>query len=55
MASVRLGNLRFSFSNGLNLSISTDVDVPPGKQVVVGKATAGDRAYILVVSAKILN
>jgi hypothetical protein len=54
-APVRLSNLRFIFTNQLNLSISTDVDIPPGKQVVVGKSTAGDRAFILVVSAKILN
>jgi hypothetical protein len=46
---VRLNNLANS------VSISTDVDVPQGKQVVVGKATSGDRAYILVVSAKVLN
>ncbi len=29
--------------------------MPQGKQVVVGKATAGERAFILVVSVKILN
>jgi hypothetical protein len=43
--------------NGENVAvmIATDVDIPVGKQVVVGKSTSGDRAYILVVSAKILN
>jgi hypothetical protein len=53
---VRLSRLRWSLTlvgNGVN--IYTDVDVPQGKQVVVGKSTAGDRAYILVVSAKVLN
>jgi len=51
-AAVRLSGLSFSVDQ---VSLSTDVDIPPGKQVVVGKATAGDRAFILVVSAKILN
>jgi hypothetical protein len=34
------------------VSISTDVEVPRGQQVVVGKATYGDKAYILVMSAQ---
>ena len=54
-AAVRLSNLRFWFTSTLPLNIGTDVDIPPGKQVVVGRSTAGDRAFILVVSAKILN
>lgn len=32
--------------------IQTDVDVPRGQQVVVGKATVGESALILVMSAK---
>ncbi len=36
----------------VEVSISTDVEVPRGQQVVVGKATYGDRAYILVMSAQ---
>jgi len=52
----RLSNLRFQLSNlPIAVSIGTDVDVPQGKQVVVGKSTSGDRAYILVVSGKVLN
>jgi hypothetical protein len=55
-ASVRMSQLNFRL-NGENVSvmIATDVDIPVGKQVVVGKSTSGDRAYILVVSAKTLN
>jgi hypothetical protein len=53
---VRLSNLRLGLSlGGGGVTIQTDVDVPQGKQVVVGKTTSGDRAYILVVSAKVLN
>jgi len=51
-ALVRLSGLIFSMGS---ISISTQVDVPPGKQVVVGKTTMADRSFILVVSAKILN
>jgi hypothetical protein len=32
--------------------VSADVDVPQGQQVVVGKATMGERAVILVMSSK---
>jgi hypothetical protein len=35
-----------------DLQISTDLDVPAGKQVVVGKTTFNDKAFILVLSAK---
>ena len=51
-ALVRLSSLNLQIGS---MSISTDVDIPQGKQVVVGRATSGDRAFILVVSAKILN
>jgi hypothetical protein len=55
-AAIRMSQLNFRL-NGENVAvmIATDVDIPVGKQVVVGKSTSGDRAYILVVSAKILN
>jgi hypothetical protein len=52
---VRLSNIKFQLRLGTGVTILTDVDVPQGKQVVVGKSTSGDRAYILVVSAKVLN
>jgi len=55
-ASVRMSQLNFRLNlENSQVMIATDVDVPAGKQVVVGKSTSGDRAYILVVSAKILN
>lgn len=34
-----------------NLRIATDVDIQPGQQIVVGKTTLADRAFILVISA----
>jgi hypothetical protein len=55
-ASVRASQLNFRLNGGdTQVMIATDVDIPAGKQVVVGKSTSGDRAYILVMSAKILN
>jgi hypothetical protein len=55
-ASVRASQLNFRLNGDTpQVMISTDVDIPAGKQVVVGKSTSGDRAYILVMSAKILN
>jgi hypothetical protein len=55
-ASIRVSQLNFRLSgDGPMVMIATDVDIPAGKQVVVGKSTSGDRAYILVMSAKILN
>jgi hypothetical protein len=44
--------------NYLDLGISTDVDVPEGKKVVVGKTSAvegSDGALILVISAKVVD
>jgi len=52
-STVRLSYVRYRLSDGPQ--ISTEIDIPLGKQVVVGKATSGDRAYILVVSATIMN
>jgi hypothetical protein len=43
---------------GVDASISTDVDVPEGKKVVVGKTSAlegADGALILVISAKVVD
>ena len=36
----------------MNLDINTDVDIPRGQQVVVGKASYKDRAFILVMNAR---
>ena len=35
-----------------NLRIDTDVEIPRGQQIVVGKATYNERAFILVMNAK---
>jgi len=57
--SLRLENMRFALNVPINpqgstaiLTISTDVEIPRGQQVVVGKATYNDRAFILVMNAK---
>jgi hypothetical protein len=52
-----LRGMRFGFQPGGRdeLTVSTDVDVPQGQQVVVGKATMGDRAMILVMTSKFSN
>ena len=65
--SVRLNEMRFnvrvpirqaltgpSFSY-TDASIDTDLEVPRGQQVVVGKTTVGDRAMILVINAKVVD
>jgi hypothetical protein len=54
---LRLRGMRFGFQPGGRdeLTVSTDVDVPQGQQVVVGKATMGDRAMILVMTSKFPN
>jgi hypothetical protein len=61
---LRIGGMRFrlnvstetagpgSPSNYQDIGVNTDVDIPLGQQVVVGKATYGDKAFILVMSAK---
>lgn len=59
-AGLRINNLRFVLnvpnpvagSGATNVSINTDVEIPPGQQVVVGKATFVDKAFILVMTAK---
>jgi len=45
-------------TTGVDAAISTDVDVPEGKKVVVGKTSAlegADGALILVISAKVVD
>jgi hypothetical protein len=46
--------LNMNFNLG-NINIGTNVEIPQGQQVVVGKASMGDRAFILVMSAKFSN
>ena len=41
--------------NFTNVSIGTDVEIPSGTQVVVGKSTIGDSALFLVMTAEFLN
>lgn len=52
---LRLNNMRFMLQGGgfgSSPGISGNVEIPQGQQVVVGKATLGDKALILVMSAK---
>lgn len=50
---LRLNNMSFRLGGaGLNAMVSGTVDIPQGQQVVVGKATLGDKALILIMSAK---
>ena len=48
-------NFRLQPSGQNEVRISADVDVPQGQQVVVGKASMGERALILVMTSKISN
>jgi hypothetical protein len=53
---LRISNLRFSLSApGVQVGINTDVEIPQGQQIVVGKTTFVDRAVILVMSARFPN
>lgn len=61
---VFLENMKFgvqvpNFNDGhwqyYNVGINSEVELPRGQQVVVGKTTVGDRALILVMSAKVLD
>ena len=54
---LRLYEMRFSYQppSQLELVVSADVDIPQGQQVVVGKATMGDKALILVMTSKFSN
>jgi hypothetical protein len=55
---LRLSQMQFNLSVPLDgnrntdLHINTDVDIPRGQQVVVGKATYLERAFILVMTSK---
>jgi len=58
-AVLRLENMQFQLNvpvdtagHTTDLQINTDVEIPRGQQVVVGKATYNDRAFILVMNAK---
>ena len=44
--------ISFSYTE---VGINTDVEIPSGTQVVVGKSTIGDSALFLVMTAKFLN
>jgi hypothetical protein len=48
---VPIENLGGGFSYQ-DIGVDTDVDIPRGQQVVVGKATYGMKAFILVMTAK---
>jgi hypothetical protein len=39
----------------VDVGISSDVEIVPGQQVVIGKTTVGDTALILVINAKLLD
>jgi hypothetical protein len=51
---LRLNQMKFNLNvpGGLSGGLSGDVEIPKGQQVVVGKTTMGDRALILVMSAR---
>ena len=58
-AVLRLENMQFQLNvpidtagHTTDLQINTDVEIPRGQQVVVGKATYNDRAFILVMNVK---
>ena len=54
---LRVRGMRFELqpAGREQLMVATDVDIPQGQQVVVGKATMGDRAMILVMTSKFPN
>jgi hypothetical protein len=53
---LKVNRMTFQMNDkGIGTGISGDVDVPQGQQVVVGKATMGDRALILVMTSKFSN
>jgi hypothetical protein len=58
---LRISGMRFNLNSASGfpgqggVTIATDVEVPQGQQVVVGKATFVDRAFILVMTAKFPN
>ena len=46
-----ISGMQFTLGSG---NIGTDVEIPQGQQIVVGKATVGDKAFILVMTARFL-
>ncbi len=49
------GDAPVAVLNYTDVSIGTDVEIPSGTQVVVGKSTIGDSALFLVMTAKFLS
>ena len=52
---VMSGDAPFGGLNYTDVSFGTDVEIPSGTQVVVGKSTIGDSALFLVMTAEFLN
>jgi len=53
---VGLEALEFTASqSGTGASVSTSLEVPEGRQVVVGRATLGESAIILVMNARFID
>jgi len=48
-------NFRFQPAGEREAIVAADVDIPQGQQVVVGKASMGNRALILVMTSKFSN
>ncbi|HYR86399.1 MAG TPA: hypothetical protein VE422_20095 [Terriglobia bacterium] len=49
---LRFTSMQFTLAS---VMIMTDVEIPQGQQIIVGKASMGDRAFILVMSARFPN
>jgi len=49
---VMTAGIQFQYTD---VAIATDVEIPRGQQVVIGKATVRENALILVMSAKVLD
>ena len=49
------GGATFGGLSYTEVSIGTDVEIPSGAQVVVGKSTIGASALFLVMTAEFLN
>jgi hypothetical protein len=54
---LRLNQMQFDLNapNVAPVRIAGDVEIPQGQQIVVGKATMGERALILVMTSKFSN
>ena len=49
------GDAPLAVLNYTDVGINTDVEIPSGTQVVVGKSTVGVSALFLVMTAEFLN